>query len=103
MDTDRNLLLGVRALQDGLIDAPQFVEACISWSTRPGAALTNLLVERGWIDSRQRYQLERLVQGDRPQHDSSVTVDVVAGEDATFALEPKPAQNAAKPPTLALL
>jgi len=101
MDTDRNLLLGVRALRDGLIDAPQFVEACVSWSARPGAALADLLVERGWIDGRQRSQLEGLLQGERPQHDSSVTIDVVACADATFALEPGP--EAAKPPTLALL
>src|SRR5437763_1771803 len=34
MDTDRNLLFGVLALQAGLIEAPQFVEACLLRATR---------------------------------------------------------------------
>jgi PAS domain S-box-containing protein len=101
MDTDRNLLLGVRALQDGLIDASQFVEACTLWSARPGACLADLLMERGWIDGRQRALLEMLLQGEQPRHDSSVTLDVVVSADGTFAQQPP--KKSAKPRTQALL
>jgi len=34
MDTDRNLLFGVPALQADLIDAQQFAEACTQWTSR---------------------------------------------------------------------
>jgi hypothetical protein len=33
MDTDRNLLFGVLALQGDLIRPDQFVEACTTWPT----------------------------------------------------------------------
>ena len=36
MGTDDNLLFGTLALQMGLIDAGQFVEACKLWSQDPG-------------------------------------------------------------------
>lgn len=101
MDTDRNLLLGVHALQGGLIDAPQFVEACTLWSTRPTVSLADLLLERGWIDARQKAQLELLLDGGRRKHESSATVDLVTSEEATFAQGQ--AAKAPKPPTRALL
>src|SRR5207249_3216411 len=34
MDTDRNLLFGVLALQADLIDPQQFIEACLLWTSR---------------------------------------------------------------------
>jgi hypothetical protein len=34
MDTDRNLLFGVLALQADLLDNNQFVEACSAWAAR---------------------------------------------------------------------
>ena len=49
MDTDRNLLFGVLALQADLIDPKQFVEACLLWTSRKDVPLADLLVERGWI------------------------------------------------------
>jgi PAS domain S-box-containing protein len=49
MDTDRNLVFGVLALQADLIDAGQFVEACTLWATRKSTPLAQLLLERGWI------------------------------------------------------
>jgi PAS domain S-box-containing protein len=49
MDTDRNLLFGVLALQADLIDPQQFIDACLLWTSRKDAAMADLLVERGWI------------------------------------------------------
>jgi hypothetical protein len=39
MDTDRNLLFGVLALQADLLDPPRFAEVCAAWAARldPGA------------------------------------------------------------------
>jgi eukaryotic-like serine/threonine-protein kinase len=34
IDTDRNLLFGVLALQGEMIDAGQLAEACTAWSAR---------------------------------------------------------------------
>jgi PAS domain S-box-containing protein len=49
MDTDRNLLFGVLALQADLIDHQQFIEACLLWTSRKDVLLAELLVERGWL------------------------------------------------------
>ena len=47
MDTDRNLLFGVLALQADLLDPARFAEACSAWSARKNTALADLVVERG--------------------------------------------------------
>ena len=49
MDTDRNLLFGVLALQADLIEPNQFIEACLLWTSRKDVPMADLLVERGWI------------------------------------------------------
>jgi hypothetical protein len=41
MNTDRNLLFGVRALQADLIDN-RFAEACSAWATRKETPLADL-------------------------------------------------------------
>src|SRR5262245_9943220 len=68
MDTDRNLLCGVLALQMELIDAAQFVEACTVWTTRKNTSLAELLVERGWITAADRGDIERFVQRKLKKH-----------------------------------
>jgi serine/threonine-protein kinase len=62
MDTDRNLLFGVLALQADLIDSRQFVEACTLWATRKHVPLADLLLERGWIVPADRAHLEYLLE-----------------------------------------
>jgi serine/threonine protein kinase len=66
MDTDRQLLFGVMALQADLIDHEQFVAVCTEWSVRKRTSLADLLVERGWITPADRdhlvYLLERRLQ-----------------------------------------
>jgi PAS domain S-box-containing protein len=62
MDTDRNLLFGVLALQADLIDSRQFIEACTLWTTRKDATLADVLVERGWLRTEDRSCLDYLLQ-----------------------------------------
>jgi PAS domain S-box-containing protein len=61
MDTDRNLLFGVLALQADLIDPRQFIDACLLWTSRKGVALADVLVERGWITADDRAHLDYLL------------------------------------------
>jgi PAS domain S-box-containing protein len=61
MDTDRNLLFGVLALQADLIDPQQFIDACLLWTSRKDAPLADLLVERGWIVPADRAHLDYLL------------------------------------------
>jgi PAS domain S-box-containing protein len=62
MDTDRNLLFGVLALQADLIDATQFIEACLLWTTRKTEPLADLLVERGSIEAADKVHIEYLLE-----------------------------------------
>jgi serine/threonine-protein kinase len=58
---DRDLLLGAMTLQDGFIDAAQFVEVLKNWmgqSAAPKATLSGLIAERGWITPADWTQLE---------------------------------------------
>ncbi|HZY90897.1 MAG TPA: serine/threonine-protein kinase, partial [Gemmataceae bacterium] len=68
MDTDRNLLFGVLALQAGLIDAPQFIEACLLWTARKDERLADLLVGRGWIEPADRAHVECLLERKLQKH-----------------------------------
>jgi PAS domain S-box-containing protein len=68
MDTDRNLLFGVLALQAGLIDSPQFIEACLLWTTRKNERLAELLLGRGWIEPADMAHLEYLLDRKIQKH-----------------------------------
>jgi hypothetical protein len=76
MGTDDNLLFGTLALQMGLIDARQFVEACKLWSQDPGSLLADLLVARGWLLPADKARVERVLH--TPRSDGSGTVAFVA-------------------------
>jgi hypothetical protein len=47
MNTDRNLLFGVLALQADVLDADQFIKVCTLWTTRKQTELADLLIEFG--------------------------------------------------------
>jgi serine/threonine-protein kinase len=72
MDTDRNLLFGVLALQADLIDAQQFADVCAGWSTQKERALADLLVERGWLTPSDRADVERLVERKLKKHGGDI-------------------------------
>lgn len=61
MDTDRNLLFGILALQLGHIDSTQFTEACAAWALAKQKSLSEILVERGWIKTSDSHEVEQLV------------------------------------------
>jgi serine/threonine-protein kinase len=62
MDTDRNLLFGVLALQADLLDPARFVEACVAWTAQKERPLADLLVEHGWITPAERQVIEHLME-----------------------------------------
>jgi serine/threonine-protein kinase len=88
MDTDRNLLFGVLALQADLIDQGQFVEACTLWTTRKGVSLADVLVERGWIQPADRGDVDRLLERKLKKHGGNVKAGLaeVTGEAVRRAL-----------------
>ena len=62
MDTDRNLLFGVLALQADLIDAAQFAEICSAWTARMDIPLRDLLVERRFLTPAEKSLVEQLME-----------------------------------------
>jgi serine/threonine-protein kinase len=68
VDTDRNLLFGVLALQTDLLTPAQFAEACSAWAGRKSAPLADLLVERGWLTPADRTDVEKLLQRKLAKH-----------------------------------
>ena len=62
VDTDRNLLFGVIALQSDLIDTRQFVDACTLWSSRKTSSLAEVLVQQGWLSEEDRRHVEYLLE-----------------------------------------
>jgi PAS domain S-box-containing protein len=68
MDTDRNLLFGVLALQADLIDSHHFVEACMLWTARKHMLLADLLIERGWIQPSDRVHVDYLLERKLKKH-----------------------------------
>jgi serine/threonine protein kinase len=88
MDTDRNLLFGVLALQADVISRDQFVEACTLWASRKDVALADLLAERGWVSPEDRADVERLVERKLKKHSGDVKAGLAeaAGEDVRRSL-----------------
>jgi serine/threonine-protein kinase len=89
MDTDRNLLFGVLALQADLLNNDQFAEACTAWSVRKNIPLSQLLVERGWLSERDRADVERLLQRKLKKHKGDIRSSLaeVAGPTVCQSLE----------------
>jgi serine/threonine-protein kinase len=68
MDSDRNLLFGVLALQLELIDCHQFADACCGWGARKDESLADLLIARGWITPVDRDEIDRLLERKLRRH-----------------------------------
>ena len=49
-------------MQADLIDAPQFIEACLLWTTRKSEHLADLLLGRGWIEPADKAHVEYLLE-----------------------------------------
>jgi len=68
MDTDRNLLFAVLALQADVLDADRFVKVCTLWTSRKEVPVADLLIELGWITAVDRADVERLVHRKVKKH-----------------------------------
>jgi serine/threonine-protein kinase len=91
METDRNLLFGVLALQIDAITRSQFIEGCSVWLTHRDAELADLLVERGWLSTADRAEVDRLVQRKLARHQGDATASLAdAAADPRFSLAALP-------------
>ncbi len=68
IDTDRNLLFGVLALQSDLIDSRKFIDACTLWATHKDVPLADLLVQQGWLLPADKSHVEYLVDRKLQRH-----------------------------------
>jgi eukaryotic-like serine/threonine-protein kinase len=98
MDTERNLLFGVVAFQNGAVDADRLAETCAAWASEPSVTLADHLLDRGLITAEQRTEVEKVVahelesHGGDPQATLAATMDgrslaaigSVAGPKAAF-------------------
>lgn len=81
METDRNLLFGVLALQADLIDASQFVEACSLWASRKSEPLAAILLDRGWLVPGDTEHLEYLLDRKLKKYGGDARASLVAVDD----------------------
>ena len=81
MNTDRNLLFGVLALQADVIDADQFIKACTLWTTRKQIPLADLLIELGWVTPSDKADVERLVERKLRRHGGDPRAGLAAVAD----------------------
>ena len=81
MDTERNLLFGVVAFQNGAVDADRLAETYAAWTSEPSVTLADRLLDRGLITAEQRTEVERVVaheleaHGGDPQATLAATMD----------------------------
>jgi serine/threonine-protein kinase len=88
MDTDRNLLFAVLALQADLLDRDRFIQACTLWTARKDTLLADLLVEQGWLTPQDRADVQRLLDRKLDKHGGDVHASLAeaAGVEARGAL-----------------
>ncbi len=81
MDTERDLLFGVIAFQNGAVDADCLAETCTAWATKPSASLADHFVDRGLITVEQRSEVERTVAQELEAHDGDPHATLAATLD----------------------
>ena len=62
VESERNLLFGMLALQNGLVDQPDLVAAFQCWSRERSRPMARIMVERGALTEDDRVMLEGLVR-----------------------------------------
>src|SRR5262249_36278751 len=75
---DRNLLFGLLALQNGLINQIQLVAAFQAWTLDRTHDLADHLVERGELDADDRFAVEALVERHLKKHGGEVEKSLAA-------------------------
>ncbi len=78
VDTDRNLLFGLLALQNGLIDQAKLVAAFQAWTLEKARPLAEHLVARGDLDVDDRSAVEALVTRHLKKHGGSTEKSLAA-------------------------
>ena len=81
MDTERNLLFGVVALQNGAIDADRLAETCAAWAEEPSQPLAKLFVDRGLMTDEQKMELEKVVANELEAHGGDAQATLAATMD----------------------
>ena len=81
MDTKRNLLFGVVAFQNGIVDADRLAETCAAWVEEPSQTLADLFVDRGLMTDEQRTELEKVVTRELEAHGGDPQVTLAATID----------------------
>jgi PAS domain S-box-containing protein len=81
MDTDRNLLFGVLALQADVLNSDRFIKACTLWTTRKEVSMPSLLIELGWITPTDRADVERLLERKLRKHGGNPKAGLAAVAD----------------------
>ena len=69
VESERNLLFGILALQNGLIDQPDLIAAFQCWSKERSRPMARIMVERGALTEDDRAMLEGLVLRHVQKHD----------------------------------
>jgi eukaryotic-like serine/threonine-protein kinase len=75
---DRDLLFGLLALQNGLIDQSQLVAAFHAWTRDKGRPMADFLVARGDLDAADRLAVEALVARHVSKHGGSTERSLAA-------------------------
>jgi serine/threonine protein kinase len=81
MDTERNLLFGVVAFQNGAVEADRLAETCADWASQPSRPLADLLVDRGLITDEQRTEVEHVVRRELASHGGDAQATLAATMD----------------------
>jgi serine/threonine protein kinase len=82
VDTDRNLLFGVLALQLDLIDRAGFVNACAAWATRKDTPLAEMLIALGLLTPDDRDEVMRLLDRKVKKHGGDVQASLAEAADS---------------------
>ena len=83
----RDLLFGLLALQNGLIDQVQLVAAFQAWTREKSRRLADHLVVRGDLDAADRGAVEALVERHLRKHGGEVEKSLAAVRTAKSTLE----------------
>ena len=78
MTADRNLLFGLLALQNGLIDQIQLVSAFQAWTLDKSRILADYLVDRGDLESDQRVVVDAMMTLHLKKHGDEVEKSLAA-------------------------